>query len=184
MIVKPSKGRAIISRQAGNLEIKIPSKKNLAVLGFSAFWLVGWAFGEYHAYNTIISSDTPLLGNLFMLIWITGWTIGGFFVLYSILWISFGIETISINRGELSINKKILGIGFSNSYEMNSIKNIDINIETNKTNKQSLALKNKGSIKFDYGMKTIKFAEDLDEAEAKYIIEKFKMDTRFKEENF
>ncbi len=41
-----------------------------------------------------------------------------------------------------------------------------------------------GKIKFDYGMKTIKFANDIDEAEARNIIEKMKENTNFKEENF
>lgn len=41
-----------------------------------------------------------------------------------------------------------------------------------------------GVLKFDYGLKTLKFASGIDEAEGRLIIETFKINPNFTEQNF
>ncbi len=171
------------------MEIHIPSKKNIAVIAVSFLWLFGWFYGEYNAYNTIINSSKALFADVFILVWFTIWTVAGFFVIHSVLWSLLGEEIISIDRGSLIVSKKIIGFGFPKSYEINSIRNLRVDIEQESSNwkvsnQRSFLGTEKGNIKFDYGMETIKFGSEIAEVEAKYILEKFKANTKFKESNF
>lgn len=189
MIEKPPKGRAIISQDFNSLNIEIPSKKNWFIIIFMMVWMVGWVMGETFAVVEIFHSDTPLFANAFLLFWLVGWTVGGAFVLYTISWQLIGRETINIQRGILNVGKSVIGIGRKKRYDIQSIKNLDINpihdlgIWGDNFKRNMFAMKG-GKIKFDYGMKIIKFANDIDEAEARMIIEKLKINPYLREDNF
>lgn len=152
-------------------------------------WMGGWVMGETFAIGTIFSSGTPIFANAFLLFWLTGWTVGGAFVMYMISWQLVGREIITLERGLLKIEKSVKGIGRKKVYDVRSIKNIDINptqdvgIWGGYYNRNLFGMKG-GKIKFDYGMTTIKFANDIDEAEARMVIAKLKGDKNLKEENF
>ncbi len=191
MTEKPSKGRAEIHQDLHSLTIKIPSKKNWFIIIFTTAWMGGWLIGELFAINTLFFSDTPLFANLFLLVWLTLWTVGGIFMLISIIQQLIGYETISVKKGILEI-KRTAGITIQKKlYEIKSIRHIDINptIDLGMWSGAYLYRQNiigfkNGKIKFDYGMKTIKFANDIEEAEARIIIEIFKENPNFKEDNF
>ena len=160
MIEVPSNGRAIIEQDFNTLKIKIPSKKNWFIIIFMSVWMGGWVMGETFAIGTVFRSDTPLFANAFILFWLIGWTSGGALVVYTILWQLIGREKITIERGVLKIDKSVLGIGRKKSYDIKSIKNLDINLTQDigflgrNHNRNILSMK-AGKIKFDYGMKTI-----------------------------
>ncbi len=189
MIENLSNGRAIIKQDFSVLSIEIPSRKNGFVIIFMIAWLGGWAVGEYFAVTTILHSDTPLFAHVFILFWLLGWTAGGAFVVYTILWQLMGREIITVEWNKMTIEKSVFGIGRKRIYEIRSIKNLDINpiqekrIWRTNNNRNGYAMKS-GKIQFDYGMKTIKFANDVDAAEAKMILEKLKANTNFNDENF
>jgi hypothetical protein len=189
MIEKPTNGRATINQDFNSLSISIPSKKNWFIIIFMTAWMGGWVMGETFAIGAIFNSDTPIFANAFLLFWLVGWTVGGAFVLYTISWQLVGREIINLERGLLKIEKSVKGIGRKKVYDINSIQNIDINPTQDlgmwggNYNRNLFGMKG-GKIKFDYGMKTIKFANDIDEAEARMVIEKLKENTNLKKENF
>jgi len=188
MIEKPSKGRAIIRKNFNSLIIEIPSKKNWFIIIFMIVWMGPWVAGETSVIREIFRSETIVFANAFQLFWLAGWTFGGIMVIFSILRLLIGKERIIIERGIMTIKKSIFGIGRKRSYEIKSIKNLDINTTSDERNskknyRRSIRIK-VGTIKFDYGMKTIRFANDIDEAEAKMIIEKLKKNTNFRDVNF
>ena len=153
------------------------------------FWLGGWVMGETFAIGAIFRSDKPVFANAFLLFWLLGWTVGALYVIYTILWQLIGRELIIVEKGLMTIGKSVKGIGRKKSYEIKSIKKLDVNpiqgvgIWHANYNRNMFGMRN-GKIKFDYGMKTIKFANDVDEAEARMIFEKLKNNTNFNEENF
>ncbi|WP_197407677.1 hypothetical protein, partial [Oceanivirga salmonicida] len=103
-------------------------------------------------------------------------------------WFLFGYELIIVENGNLKISKKIWFINLKKEYEIREIKDIAICQNTlpwlyNMNNRHPFPFGNQ-KIKFDYGMKTIKFAIEIDEAEAKMIIEKLKRNHNFRESNF
>ncbi|OYU95212.1 MAG: hypothetical protein CFE21_12980 [Bacteroidetes bacterium B1(2017)] len=180
---KPYSGAATINESFEGFEIIIPTKKNWFVILFLGFWLCGWVFGEVFALTML----TGLLfgkmefANLFMLVWLGGWTVGGFFAIKTFLWNLKGKEIITIGMGQLKIEKKGLLLAKPKTYDLIESKNFRAQEDNNGTDgiwgmqRNSFAAFNSGgTIRFDYGLKTIKFAGGIDEAEANYIIEKLK----------
>ncbi|MFL5739909.1 MAG: hypothetical protein ACJ75B_06805, partial [Flavisolibacter sp.] len=116
----------------------------------------------------------------FVLFWLIGWTVGGFFALRTFLWILHGKEIITVGSNSLQIDKKGLLLFKPKEYDLREVKNIRVqedNIGFNgifgRRNDFS-AFNSGGTIRFDYGLQTVKFAGGMDEAEARFIIDKLK----------
>jgi len=187
MIEQPYIGRAKIDFDGFKMKIQIPSKKNWFIILFLSAWLVGWYFGESSVIKELISNDNIGV-NSFMLFWLAGWTIGGAFAFVVLLWTLIGRETISIDRSIIQIDKGILDFGIrSKRYELKSLKKLELNPGQNITT--LFAQKNVGDfwgltggkLRFDYGLKTIKFGIGIDEAEARYLIDEIKKKGYYKE---
>lgn len=179
MIERPSSGRARIRPDLNALRIEIPAKKNWFVLLFLMVWMGGWVMGESFALVSVFGSNTPLEISAFLLIWLVGWTIGGAFAFYKILWLLMGMEIILLKNRILTIEQSVRGIGRKKQYDLQLIKNLALNAEPEgehwglKTYRSSYKARG-GKLKFDYGLKTIKFADEIDEAEARFLLEKIK----------
>lgn len=190
MIKKPYTGRAKVNFDGIRLSIKIPSKKNWSIILFSLVWIGGWFIGESYAINELLSGDNTGVDS-FLLFWLVGWTIGGLFVIAILLWSLFGQETIVIERRIFSVSKGIMDIGlFKKNYDLKSIRNLELNPEPDGTN-SFFGQKKKmgalwgitgGKLRFDYGMKTIKFGMGIDEAEARHLIDEIKKRGFYKED--
>ena len=189
MFEKPSKGRATIYQDIKALYISIPSKKNWAIILFMTFWMGGWVMGETFAIRMLFLSDEPGFPSAFLWLWLVGWTIAGAYVIYTIFWQIAGREIITLERGQLIIEKSVKGIGRKKVYDTRSIKNIALNLTEDSGpwggnyNRNFAGMKG-GKIKFDYGMKTVKFANAVHEAEARMILNKLKENTYLSEDNF
>lgn len=183
MIEKPKSGRAIIRQDFNALNIEIPSKKNWILILFMIFWLASWVTMGRFAFRLSMSISIIRIWQLLI------WFIGGLIALYAISWQLVGSEIIIFENNILTLKKSIKGIGLKKSYELKLIKNLNINptkdsgIWFSNYNKDMFGAR-EGKIKFDYGMKTIKFAAYIDEAEARMIIAKLKESSYLKPENF
>ncbi len=187
----PYAGRAKVEETLRDLTIEIPVKRNIFVFLFLSFWLCMWLFGELSVLVMLLGAVLHFsVGGLdsfgvlsfeyiFLSFWFVAWTFGGFFALKSWIWMFKGKEIIKINREELSIAKKYSIFSPDKSYDIKEIKNIQLNTSIssfpflgNLSNFSFPGMATTGSLKFDYGFKTILFASGLDEAEAKYLLEK------------
>ncbi len=186
----PSYGLATINEFYDSVEIIIPAKKNWAIIIFCCAWLCGWVFGEVTAVGTVFGIGGHAGIGLFMLVWLVGWTIGGVMVLRAIIWQLFGQEIITVGNGELSIAKK--QDFFFKPKTFNLSDACDFRVQDNDNSysmwgsrrSDPFNMKNGGVIWFDYGLKTVKFANGIDEAEAKYILKKLKDKKILSEANF
>ncbi|UTW61526.1 hypothetical protein KFE98_16130 [bacterium SCSIO 12741] len=189
MIVKPANGRAEIIENTNSLQITIPSRKNWFLIPFLGFWSMGWLMGEITVIGALFSSTTPFVAKAFMLVWLGAWTVGGMFALYGLSWMLTGREVIRLENGILTIEKRVTGYSRSRGYELGSVANMAINPSAdlgvfNYYNKwNSFGLKG-GKIKFSYGMQTVKFANDIDEAEARMILDKLKANSLLSPSHF
>ncbi len=181
MIEKPSEGRAKIEHDGLSMKITIPSKKNWFIILFLSAWMMGWFWGESYAIKDLLETEILFIDG-FMIFWLIGWTIGGLFAIIVLLWTLFGCEIITIEKPIFKIEKGVLNIGIiKKSYDLGIIKNLELSpvsntdsIFSNKKNINEFWGMTGGKIRFDYGMKTIKFGIGLDEAEARHLIDELK----------
>lgn len=189
MIETPFNGRAKIFRNGNNIEVQIPTKKNWFVIIFLTAWMGGWFMGESFAITTLFFGDTPLLANAFLLFWLTGWTVGGLFCITILLWSIAGQEIIKVENGVIEIGRQIFSLKRSKKYHINEVRQLSINPTFDNDvwgmgyQRNLFGLKS-GVLKFDYGLKTLKFAGGIDEAEGRLLIETLKINPNFKEPNF
>jgi hypothetical protein len=188
----PQQGRAIINEEFDYLEIICPAKRITFVFGFLAIWLCGWFFGEFTAIASLISNKGPDANDSFMLFWLCGWTVGGAFALRIFWWMLMGKEIVKAGQGTITITKKGAFFIKPKTYNLNDAKNFRIQVTDDnycsgwgsRGSKNGLDIANAGTIRFDYGMQTIKFAEGVDEAEAGYLLQRLKAKKILTDKNF
>ena len=176
---QPYKGRAILQDNITDLQIIIPTRKNWFIILFTGAWLGGWVFGEVFAISAVTGLLSGNPAGFFILFWLIGWTVGGFFVMRVFLWMLKGKEIITVGQSRLSIDKKGLLLFRPKIYDLNEVKNMRVHDDSlgysgffggHRSNFG--AFSSIGTIRFDYGLQTVKFGGGLDEAEAKFIIQK------------
>ncbi|GAA3964199.1 hypothetical protein [Mucilaginibacter dorajii] len=186
----PYNGRAIVEDNFDSVRIIIPAKRNNATLAFLCVWLCGWFFGEFSVSSTVFTSQHHNAPDLFMIVWLTGWTLGGFFALKTALWQLAGKEIIEIGKGTLELKKKNDWFSKIQVYDLNGCKSFrvqDDSIYSNQGRFGSLrGFKGDsiGTILFDYGMKTVRFGEAVEEAEGKYLLGILKSKRLLVDKNF
>jgi hypothetical protein len=176
---RPSKGRAIITDTVVGMEIIIPARRSWGIIIFYCVWLCGWCLGELFALSMIFLAKGGAPVSLFMLVWLTMWTIGGAFAIRTVLWMLIGREIIGIGHGQLTVKRSGALFARERSYDIDEIERIRVQEDTgtgrwgNQRN-GFLDLSSSGTIRFDYGMQTVKIGVGLDEAEAYHILERIR----------
>ena len=194
-VVRPPKERHSMQDNGTVLKLTIPSNKNFLVLPFLGFWLIAWLVGEVIVGGLFLSniirqfsssSDVEMFGfvgfaasTLFMLAWLGGWTIAGGFAIYTFLWQLVGKEYIEVSYDRIIIKRAIFGFEPTKEYLASHIKNLRVAPFTILRNTiddwfrpRGFWRAPSGFIAFDYGSKTFRFGDGVDEAEAKQILEK------------
>ncbi len=172
---KPYGGRATLKETFKGFEITIPAKSHWFSILFLSFWLCGWFFGEAFAVLMLIGLHDGAPEKYFIIIWLIAWTAGGLFAISSLLWMLSGKVIILFERELLKVHKKRALFVSEKIYDLNEVKDIRVVVDDNNEiwgyhRNNLLLLRTKGRIKFDYGLKTIRIAEGIDEAEAKYLL--------------
>jgi hypothetical protein len=177
------KGNALIKEPFGGIEITIPASKNWFLLLFLCVWSTGWFFGETSVIKSLwsITSEGVNFGTVFGLFWLCGWTLGGFLALSTVVWLLAGKEILRVDKGVLIIEKKAMLFIKPKAYAVKDIKEFVI-AEDEFFDSTSMkygmpelfTIGKRGALKFDYGFKTIRFANGIDKVEAKFILDKLK----------
>jgi len=136
-------------------------------------------FGETSVSGNIFRGNFSG-ANAFEIFWLCGWTIGGIFALNMLLWNLIGKEIITVFPSAITI-RRTGSIFFSNkTYDLNEAKHFRAeqnyyqnNYWGNRSTNDFFG-QNNGTIKFEYGLKTIKFGDGIDEAEANYILKQLR----------
>jgi len=181
MIESPYDGRAKLDFDGLEFRISIPTRKNWFIIIFFCAWIGGWFMGETSALNTFSPSKNNAIDG-FLIFWLIGWTLGGLFAITILLWTLFGKEKIVIGNSLLIIEKGLLNFGIiKKQYELNLVKNLELNPMPSVSgffgqsrNIGDYTGFSGGKLRFDYGMKTIKFGVNIDEAEARFILDEIK----------
>ena len=173
-----SQGRAIVTPEGSSLKIVIPIRKLWFVIVFLAGWLFLW--GTQSVPSIIQDIQDNEAEDLHFLV---VWALGGLWATSVLLRLLLEREIILIDRGQLSIKKSVLGIGRYKKYKIKSIEGLRFNpdIETFWKWTKNYRSNPEGLIKFDYGEDSVDFARDVDEPEARMIIELIEKYMRFAE---
>lgn len=188
-VENPNQGRATINDNGYGLEIIIPSRKNYFIIVFMCAWLGGWFMGESFAISELSKGLTEGFGSgvdggidAFLLFWLIAWTVGGIVVIGLILWQIVGKEEILLTMEGITIRHRVFVSFRVKTYLLSDVKNFRQIINPTDDSIYSLfrikALEQftgkRGTLAFDYGMKTVRFAAAIDEAEAGHIVGLFK----------
>ena len=124
--------------------------------------------------RTLPKSGSAVPG-IFGLVWLTIWTIGGTFAIFTFLWQIFGREEIEVASYSITLNQVVLFFQRSKEYASEYIKDLrtsPMGINEMHNWSRSLAFYGIGGgiIVFDYGAGTIRLGGGIDEAEGKQII--------------
>ncbi len=158
-VVQPFPRRSTVSEETGGLRISIPPKRSWVLL-FFAVWLCFWTFAGIQAGRDLLKHFS-----LFMVVWMIGWAFGELWASYAILYALGGREIIAANSEGLSRRKEIFGLGLAKTYLSNGMRDLRFQPEVGAGKRRRAS-----RIAFDYGAKTISFAEDVEEAEAAELI--------------
>ena len=97
-------------------------------------------------------------------------------VIYSLLWRFMGKEIVSANRELFVVTRKIFNWKSHKAYKTSEISALRISRPTDRSTEMFSGFRRilgfAGTIAFDYGAKTFRFADGLDEAEGRQIIKK------------
>lgn len=165
--------RSRVTAVSGGIELLIPSRRNYFIAAFLSFWLCGWVFGLTSVTRQILhpAEHTPML---FLVAWLGGWTIGGCFAIFTLLWMLAGRERIAITSDALTIRREIVTFGWSRHYALAAVKNLRV-LENPPQNpfgfgrRDPLGLSS-GPFTFDYGARSKTFGAGLDVAEARMLL--------------
>lgn len=91
--------RITIRETEDGLGIHNPTHRQMPVIVFLLLWLGGWSFGEYFALSVIFSGTGMSEGDLFLIFWVTFWTLGGLAAWWFVLWQMFGVEQFFVTSG-------------------------------------------------------------------------------------
>jgi hypothetical protein len=130
------RARATISESPEGLLITIPAKKNWLIILSLGFWLIGWLFGEGSAIHELVRGHSshranaygsaPVGMNLFMVVWLIGWTLGGALAAIIWLWNFAGFEKVLLGPSTLTTKQEVAGIGLRKEYELQSVENLRV----------------------------------------------------------
>ncbi len=172
----PYSGRAVIEDNFGTVTVTIRPPKRWPMTIFICFWLCGWLVGLVAAFNMLLNAAHPFL-DLFILAWLTFWCIAGIKAIGMVVWHIAGREIITAGQGILQIERKNALFQSPRTYDLTSVQNMRVFDERNdgyffsrRRNTNLFRTDQGGVIRFDYGLKAIKFAAGIDEAEAFHII--------------
>jgi len=171
-MLDPNVGRAKIIRDAGALIVDVPAKRSTFATLFLGFWLVMWAVGWLAAFGSLVSGAAGG-GSFFVLFWLFLWTLGGILALSSFFWLLLGRERITFDTSSVTISRDISIWSRTTHCAFSDVSNIRFvpHLASGKNNQMTnwYSLKT-GTIKIDFGVHTLGFGIELDDAEAKRLI--------------
>lgn len=135
---------------------------------FLSVWLAIWTATEFFGVRMLLATPELSLVSFFFV-----WTLSGVLCLYIWLWMIAGKETISLQSGILTIKLTLFGWSRVREYELQHISNLRVDPEPYDSEGPRLAAVYPfvtGPIAFEYGAKTVRFADGVGEAEALELV--------------
>ncbi|QUS54022.1 hypothetical protein [Pseudovibrio brasiliensis] len=174
-ILDPHTGRSAINETPNGLSLEVPARKKPLQLIFLGVWLCMWAFGWISAFGTLLTGAAGFAG-FFILFWLVAWTVGGLWVIGIFGWMAIGREIITFNTQGISIARKLgpfsrhWNCGAVHISELRTTEQPASSMFSNQMPLTFMSGAAHGTLKFDYGNRTLGFGLELETGEAKEIL--------------
>lgn len=167
-----SKERFSIEETIDGERIRIKAPRQIFAMFFLPFWLVMWTIGGVAALQSLITRFEP-----FLLFWLLGWAAGWTAVAGTLVWMFSGSELLRVDQNDLEIVHHALGFSRRWLYQGSQIKNLSVAPQMGwplqfRWQIPFFRTSRNGSVKFDYGPRTVYVAAGLDEGEARMIVDR------------
>jgi hypothetical protein len=167
------KARFHVEHESGFEKVVIPAGRNWFALIFLSFWLVGWTAGGIAVMTALVTGDNP---DFFLAIWLVGWAVGWVFAASTVGWQLGGKTLLWVEPGALVSHWRMPLLSRTKHYDLGQIRGLRAS-ETGSPFGNFLRLDYPpfmpmqfGTIRFDYGARTVRLAPGLDEAEARLVV--------------
>ena len=185
-LVTPARMRSKMSEESGVLRVRIPARRNWAIIIFLGVWLSLWAFGELFLPYSVVRGNLARGGGRappagFLLFWFAMWTAFGAAALYTWVWNAFGREAIEIDGRTLTVRREPIPFPRRKQYDLLHVRGLRVVPYESYLwwMRDPFAGMRGGPLAFDYGAKTVRFGAGIDEAEARMVLDSIR--TRFPE---
>ena len=181
--VEPAGPRSTITETHDGLRIVVPARRNWFLIAFFGFWLTMWlsiggtAVFTFAAGFTFAAEATRGGFALFTLTWSLFWAAAACATAYTWLWNVAGREVVIVSYRALSTQRRIgpIAAGRRSEYAAEHVRDLRPNpVPSTPRSAFGSSMRwggmGAGGIAFDYGSRTHRFGDGLDEAEAKQLI--------------
>ena len=166
--------RFAIEPTEGGEQIRVKARRQIFPMLFLPVWLIAWTAGGMAAIWQVIQQFEP-----FLVIWLCGWAAGWVMAAGTLAWMFTGSETLRVVGSDLEIAQHALGWSRRWLYEGARVRNLRVADQLAwpyrfQFQVPFLNIARTGSVKFDYGPRTVFAAPGLDDAEGRMIIERLR----------
>lgn len=166
--------RARITEEPGELRVEIPARRDLRIVLYAAFFLGFWVLGEAAALHALLA-DPGGGRRLAAAVCLVPWTAVGAGVLAACLWLAAGRVVVTATDRALSLRCEALGIGTARAYDPAHVHALRLAPRWIFAPKPALGFTlwitpGAGPIALDYGVRTVRFGNGLEEPEARRLV--------------
>jgi hypothetical protein len=151
-------------------QIRIKARRQIFAMLFLPVWLAGWTAGGVMAIWALVTQF-----QLFLVVWLCFWAVAWIMAAGTLAWMFTGSEILRTDGADLEVAQEALGLSRNWLYEGSAIRNLRVANQPawprNYFQVPFLRLGRGGSVKFDYGPRTIYAAPGLDDAEGQMIVD-------------
>jgi hypothetical protein len=170
-----AKARFAVEPAANGEQIRIKARRQVFAMLFSLVWLAIWT-----AAGVAVISQLATNFQLLLAVWLCGWALGWIVVAGALAWMLTGSETLRIVGADLEVAQHALGWSRRWLYQGSRVRNLRVSNQPGWPYRHQiqipfLTLGRSGSVKFDYGPRTIYVAPGLDDAEGQMIVDRLLM---------
>lgn len=164
--------RFAIEPAEGGEQIRVKARKQIFPMLFLPIWLTGWTVGGVAANSEVIRQFQP-----FLVLWLCGLAVGWIAVAGTLAWMLTGSEKLRVVGSDLEVAHHALGWSRRWLYEGARVRNLRVAEQPAwpyrfQFQVPFLNIARAGSIKFDYGARTVYAASGLDDAEGRMIVDR------------
>jgi hypothetical protein len=155
--------------------IVVKARRNWFALPFLAVWLTFWTVGGVIAMTALFAGAG--FDRAFLIVWLVGWAFGWAYAAGTILWQLTGRTMVSVGGGALTHAWRMLFIEREKQYRLSEVRNLRPGDTAGLFgwSRQMgemppfMPRNTSGSVRFDYGARTVHLFPGLDEAEGRMI---------------